>query len=183
MHKIDIRNKAIEILQNSAAVTSLVPKGNIKNSKVTPFVGDTLPGINVWTSKQNGTSKSMNFFILSQTLSLVVEIYVQSLDCWQDTADKIQEAVEKALFCNQEFLALATEISTYDVETAQYGDGAKPIVSQIMSINMSYADVFKPEEPDATFDELKIEFDVIEPIADPAPGPDGRIEFEVQIKP
>ena len=104
------------------------------------------------------------------------------MDGYQRKADEIAEAVENALLCNPEFQALTSQLQTYDVENSIYDQGAKPIVVQILSFTLKFNEQWLVKVED----ELKtvgIDVDVIDPIADPAPGPDERIEFHLEIEP
>ncbi len=180
LHRSKVREFVVQCLKQNEKVVSLVGL-NIQDSKVTPFVADGLPGINVVTPTQNGTSRSINVVSFTNTLKLNVEIYVSSMDGWQKKADEIAEAVENALLNNQGFLGLFTEISTYDVENSMYDQGAQPIVVQILSFNISFFEDYKGNASDY-LNETHVNVDVIDPIAKPAPGPDGRIEFQLNVK-
>ncbi|MBQ8465718.1 MAG: hypothetical protein IJ545_06890 [Alphaproteobacteria bacterium] len=176
----EIREKVIEILRNNAAVTALVSADNIHNMKITPFEGKFLPGINILTQKQDAELKSLNVARFEATLTLNVEIYVSEMRGYASTADEIAEAVEEALLANPEFTNLSTNTIGYSVEYSTYDQGARPILLEILSFNLTYYQEYKPKITD-TLDNIHISVDGIEPIADPAPGPDGRIEFETDI--
>lgn len=177
----ELREFVVEKLRSDAKLAKLVGK-NILNSKVTPFEGKTLPGINVVTPSQNATSRSLNIPSFAASLKLNVEIYVAAMDAWTAKADTIAEAVEECLLSDPEFTRQVSDITSYDVEYSLYDQGVRPIVVEILSFNLSYFQEYHPRiEND--FVEAHIKVDVIDPIADPHPGPDGRIEFEVNAKP
>ncbi len=181
LHRTKIRELTVKLLKQNAEVVRLVGK-NIKDSKANSFEARGLPGINVVTPRQNGTGRSLSIFSTETTLTLNVEIYVHTMDGYQRKADEIAEAVENALLCNPEFQALTSQLQTYDVENSIYDQGAKPIVVQILSFTLKFNEQWLVKVED----ELKtvgIDVDVIDPIADPAPGPDERIEFHLEIEP
>ncbi len=177
----EIREFAVKKLKNDAKLTKLVGR-NIFNSKVTPFEGKILPGINVVTPSQNAASRSINIPSFTTTLKLNIEIYVAAMDAWTAKADEIAEAVEECLLSDPEFTGQISDIQSYDVEYSLYDQGARPIVVEILSFGLSYFQEYHPRIED-DFVEAHIKVDVIDPIADPHPGPDGRIEFEVNAKP
>ncbi len=177
----EIREYAVEKLRKDAKLAKLVGK-NIYNSKVTPFEGRLLPGINVVTTSQKATSRSININSFAANLTLNIEIYVSCMDKWTAKADEIAEAVEECLLSDPGFNNLFSEAATYDVEYSLYDQGARPIVAEILSFNLTYFQEYQPKIED-DFVEAHIKVDVIDPIADPHPGPDGRIEFEVNAKP
>lgn len=181
LHRTKIRHFVVEALRADPRIQNLVGR-NVFDSKVTPFAGPKIPGINVVTPSQNGTSKSLNMLTADLTLKLNIEIYVKTMDGYQDEADAIAEAVEKALLCNPEFEGMTGNLQGYDVENSLYGDGAQPIVVQILSFTLTFSETWQAEFEDE-FNKLHINVDVIEPIADPAPGPDGRIEFSLNVQP
>lgn len=181
LHRTKLRELAIKILKSNTELKKLVGD-NIYDSKVTPFVKQKLPGINIVTPTQNGTSRSINVMSLTNSLKLNIEIYVQVADSWQTGADTIAEVVEKALLCNQEFIQNFSELQNYDVENSIYDQGAQPIVVQILSLNLSFFEDYALRVEN-DLNQVNIGIDVIDPIADPSPGPDGRIEFNMNIKP
>lgn len=176
----EIRNKVVQILQNSPAVTKYVYAENIHNMKIDVFEGKSLPGINVVTQNQSAENKSLNVMRFEASLTLNVEIYISQMRNYTDRADEIAEAIEEALLSNPEFTSLLSNVSSYNVEYSTYDQGARPILLEILSFNLTYIQEYKPEITD-TLDKIHVDIDVIEPIADPAPGPDGRIEFETDI--
>lgn len=180
LHRTKIRELAVKLLRENAEVKSLVG-GNIKDSKVSPFEGNGLPGINVVTPSQNGVGNSLSILSVDNVLKLNIEIYVQALDGYQRKADDIAEAVEKALLCNTEFCRLTSQLQNYDIENSIYDQGAQPIVVQILSFTLNFRDSWEPVIEDK-LSRVDIDVDVIEPIADPAPGPDGRKEFRLKIE-
>lgn len=180
LHRTKIRELAVRLLKENKNVSSLVGE-NIQDSKATPFEGRGLPGINVITPTQNGTSNSISMLSVENTLKLNIEIYVKALDGWQIKADNIAEAVENALLCNSQFQAMTSQLLTYDVENSIYDQGAQPIVVQILSFGLQFNEKYEASIEDS-LNEINIGVDVIDPIADPAPGPDGRIEFQTKIK-
>lgn len=181
LHRTKIRQFVVKALRSSPEIQKLVGR-NIFDSKVTPFAGAKIPGINVVTPSQNGTSKSINVLCANLSLRLNVEIYVKTMDGYQNEADNIAEAVENAILCNPEFQSMTGNLQNYDVENSLYGDGAQPIVVQILSFTLTFSETWKAKFDD-NFVETDIGIDVIEPIADPAPGPDGRIEFNLNVQP
>lgn len=181
LHRTHLRELAVKTLKSNKELKKIVGE-NIYDSKTSPFVKQKLPGINIVTSTQNGTSRSQNTISLANSLKLNIEIYVQVADGWQAEADMIAEIVEKTLLRNQDFIKNFSELQNYDVENSIYDQGAQPIVVQILSFNLSFF-----EDYNLTIEEdlsqINIGIDVIDPIADPSPGPDGRIEFDMQINP
>lgn len=177
----EIREFVVNKLKGNARLTKIVGK-NIHNSKVTAFEGRGLPGINVVTPSQSATSRSININSYTATLKLNIEIYVACMDDWTAKADEIAELVEEGLLSDVEFNNLFSEVATYDVEYSLYDQGARPIVTEILSFSLTYFQEYQPTIED-DFAEAHIKVDVIDPIADPHPGPDGRIEFEVNAKP
>lgn len=177
----ELREFVVKKLRSDAKLAKLVGK-NILNSKVTPFEGKTLPGINVVTPSQNATSRSLNIPSFTTSLKLNVEIYVAAMDAWTAKADTIAEAVEECLLSDPEFAGQISDITSYDVEYSLYDQGVRPIVVEILSFSLSYFQEYHPRIED-DFAEAHIKVDVIDPIADPHPGPDGRIEFEVNARP
>lgn len=174
----EIREYVIRRLRQDSAVKGLVG-AKIYDSKVTPFVGKELPGINVVTRTQNATSRSINIVSLQSTLDLRVEIYVTEMTGWAAKADAIAEAVEECLLSDPEFTKRISELETYDVEYSLSDQGARPAVVEILSFKLSYFQTYQPTITD-DLNSVDIDVDVIDPIADPHPGPDGRIEFKVK---
>lgn len=174
----EIREYVVQRLRQNASVKSLVG-AKIYDSKVTPFVGKELPGINVVTRTQNATSRSINIVSFQATLDLRVEIYVTEMAGWAAKADAIAEAVEKCLLSDPEFTKEISELETYDVEYSLSDQGARPTVVEILSFKLSYFQTYRPTITD-NLNSVDIDVDVIDPIADPHPGPDGRIEFKVK---
>lgn len=181
LHRTKIRELAVKLLKENKNVAKFVGK-NIQDSKASPFESRNLPGINVVTPSQNGSSNSIGSISTNNTLKLNIEIYVHALDGYQRTADDIAEAVERALLCNTEFQSLTSQLQAYDVENSIYDQGAKPIVVQILSFTLNFTEKWDAIVED-DLKEINIDVDVIDPIADPAPGPDGKIEFQLNIKP
>lgn len=177
----EIRETTVQKLKSDEKLKKLV-RNNIFNSKVTPFEGKGLPGINVVTASQNASVRSLNIPSFTANLKLNIEIYVAAMENWTAKADEIAEAVEECLLTDPEFVSLFSDVSSYDVEYSLYDQGARPIVVEILSLNLSYYQEYHPKVDD-DFVEAHIKVDVIDPIADPHPGPDGRIEFEVTAKP
>ena len=93
--------------------------------------------------------------------------------------DTIAEAVEECLLSDPEFTKRISELETYDVEYSLSDQGARPAVVEILSFKLSYFQTYQPTITD-DLNSVDIDVDVIDPIADPHPGPDGRIEFKVK---
>lgn len=125
----EIREFAVKKLKNDAKLTKLVGR-NIFNSKVTPFEGKILPGINVVTPSQNAASRSLNIPSFTTTLKLNIEIYVAAMDTWTAKADEIAEAVEECLLSDPEFTGQISDIQNYDVEYSLYDQGAVRLLSK-----------------------------------------------------
>ena len=181
LHRTRIRQFVVQTLRADPEIQRLVGR-NVFDSKVTPFAEPKIPGINVVTPSQNGTSKSINVLSVDLSLRLNIEIYVKTMDGYQDKADDIAEAVENALLRHPEFQRMTGNLQNYDVENSLYGEGAQPIVVQILSFTLTFSETWQARFND-DFTETQIGVDVIDPIADPKPGPDGRIEFNLQVQP
>lgn len=175
-----IREYVVKKLKETKAVTDLVNASNISDSKATAWARNALPGINVVIQNQTGECASSHIPSFNFSIRLNVEIYVQTNDGWAAKADEIAEQVEKALFCDQTLGGYLVNNSAYDVEYSNYGTGEQPIAVEILSFSFRASEQYKPDIGDADdFDKMHLEVDVIEPIADPCPGPDGRIEFVI----
>lgn len=175
----EIREAIVAKLKADSAVTALVGN-NIFDSKVTPFEGKSLPGINVVTIRQDATGRSLNVQSYECTLKANIEIYVSPLANWTAKADAIAEAVENALMTDVEFTKLFSKAENFTVEYSMYDQGARPIVVEILSFSLSYFEEYHVTVGD-DYTKTHVDVDVIEPIADPAPGPDARIEFQLEV--
>lgn len=175
----EIREAIVATLQSSASVTSLV--GNkIYNSKMTPFEGKVLPAINVVTQRQNATARSLNVMSFDCSLEINVEIYVSPRENWVTKADEIAEAVENTLMSNTEFIGLFSKADNFNVNYSMYDQGAMPIVVEILSFTLTYFEEY-PIKEDNNLSKVHIDVDVIDPVANPSPGPDSRIEFQIDV--
>ncbi|MBQ9236117.1 MAG: hypothetical protein IJ184_06620 [Alphaproteobacteria bacterium] len=175
----ELREAVLSKLKENSALKELVGD-NIFNSKVTPFEGKNLPGINVVTIRQDANSRSLNVQSFNCTLKVNVEIYVSPITNWTAKADAIAEAVETALMTDAEFTKLFSQTDNYTVEYSMYDQGAHPIVVEILSFSLSYFEEYHVTAED-DLQKTHIDVDVIEPIADPVPGPDERIEFQLEV--
>lgn len=175
----EIREVIVAKLKANSAVNALVGN-NIFDSKITPFEGKSLPGINVVTIRQDATGRSSNIQSYECTLKANIEIYVSPLTNWTTKADAIAEAVETALMTDVEFTKLFSKAENFTVEYSMYDQGAHPIVVEILSLSLSYFEEYHVTVDD-DYAKTHIDVDVIEPIADPIPGPDERIEFQLEV--
>lgn len=178
LERREIRELALKKLANSKELRKFVSARNIVDSKVSPFSIAQLPGVNVVTPTQNGTQRSLNVPVFANSLKLNIEIYVEAMNGWVAKADEIAEVIENCLLCDPEFTQKA-QIQNFDVEY-QILEGAKPMVVEILSLTLEFGKEYEPIINDE-LETVNIKVDVIEPIANPLPGPDGRKEFELNI--
>ena len=178
LERREIREFVLKKLESCEDLRKFVSVKNIVDGKVSPFSAAQLPGINIVTPTQNGNAKSINIPVFSNLLKLNIEIYVEAMNGWVNKADDIAEIIENCLLCDCEFTQ-KTQISNFDVEY-QLLEGAKPIVVEILSMTLEFGKTYNPIVND-NLDNINVSVDVIEPIANPAPGPDGRKEFEMNI--
>lgn len=178
LERREIREFVLKKLESCKDLKRLVSSQSITDSKVSPFPVAQLPGINVVTPSQTGTNRSLNVPIFENSLKLNIEIYVEAMSGWMAKADNIAEVIENCLLCDPDFTRKA-EIRNFDVDY-QLLEGAKPIVVEILSITLEFGKEYAPKVDDE-LEKIHIDVDVIEPIANPTPGPDGRKEFELNI--
>ena len=173
----EIREAVISRLKTSAALSALVGE-NVFDTKVTPFEARSLPGVNVLTKSEEGTSRSLSIPAYNSSLRLVVEIYCIEAADWTAAADAIAEAATEALLADADFVRLYGAPSAVSAEYAAYDGGAQPIAVEILTFTFGYFTEYPPHITD-DLARARIDVDVIAPVADPLPGPDGRVEFTV----
>ncbi len=175
-----VREYVVKKLKETKAVTDLVDANHISDSKATAWTRNVLPGINVVVQSQSGECVSAHIPTFNFSIRLNVEIYFQTNDGWAAKADEIAEQVEKTLFRDQTLGGYLINGSAYDVEYSNYGTGEQPIAVEILSFSFRARERYEPDISDADdLNTMHTEVDVIEPIADPCPGPDGRTEFVI----
>lgn len=178
LERREMREFVLKKLEACKELRKFVSARSITDSKVSPFPVAQLPGVNVVTPSQSGNLRSLNVPFFENSLKLNIEIYVEAMNGWVATADDIAEVIENCLLCDPDFTQKA-EIKNFDVDY-QLLEGAQPMVVEILSITLEFGKEYAPKVEDE-LEKIHIDVDVIEPIANPTPGPDGRKEFELNI--
>ena len=182
-YRKDLRHRTIAVL----GAAQLFRQDCLKDSETLPTEQEDLPAASVWTlaSTETGQSPFMTVLDFPTTITLTIELGMDGISAGQlaaDLDDKAGDVVE-TLLCDNDWLSHLEGIESIVTSIKPNSEGDKRLITAEIEIACVVRPVYQPRVDD-DLKTVGIKVDVIDPIADPNlkyPGPDGRIEFVVQI--
>ena len=183
----------------SIADLPVIPSERVFNSRVYPVSPTQCPALNVFTPSHEGKNETQVASVPSfdYDLRLRVDLHVAAIDDWADDADEYAEEISQAIMADVDFLAtLGISYFAWHNTTIQAsGDGDMPIATVMIDFGMNFGWDYPVTIAD-NLETIAMNVDAIDPAdantgheddeggyAGGSPGPDGRNEAVVEIKP
>ncbi len=130
----EIRDRVI------TALTGLTTTGsNVFATKVHPLSANSLPGLCVYTSKEENeytTSKPPRN--IKHELTVNVDIYVDIVTNYENTIDQIAVEIESALYADRTLNGNANDLRLVGLSTEYNDEGASPLGIMSLATQITY---------------------------------------------
>lgn len=187
--------------KNIGALSSrdVIPSTRIFDSRVYPVSAEQCPAINVFCLSHDGKNENQVAAVptFDYDLHLRTDLVVTAIDDWANIADDYAEEIAQAIMADADFLATLglSYFAWHNTSIQASGDGDQPTATVMIDFGMSFGWNYPVTITDA-FETMETKLDAIDP-ADPntghasdpggyaggSPGPDGRAEANIEIKP